>query len=99
MEKENDTKVILITEKELIDIVCNLNDDIYDHFDVNYDGGIYFEYRTIGNASIITFLGLTIWCSEEEGYEITPEDIISSANALIDQIKSIPRLKYSKTNG
>ena len=93
---EDNVQDTCITEEELMDIVTCLNEDIYEHFDTDYDGEIYCEYRTIGNASCIEFLGMQIWCSENEGYEVAGEDILNSANALLDKVKSLPSFKYSE---
>jgi len=78
-----------ISESTLLDIVNTLNEDIYEQVDTDYEGEIYFEYQTIGVASVISFLGYAIWSSEGDGTDVTPQSIVDSANKLLAKVKGL----------
>lgn len=62
-----------MTDDRALDIVCDLNSDIYDLFGMS---DYYFEYGTTGNEEYITFSGITLWSSEndEREYDASKDD-------------------------
>jgi len=88
-----------ITEKEIIELVNDLNCDLFEKFEKlgeDYDGEVMLEYRTIGVASSVMFLGYQIWCSENEGWEITIQDIVDNVNKLIKMVTKLGKFKIEK---
>lgn len=53
------------TEQEMIDLVRELNGEIYDNAG---EEELQFGYSTNGNMRIIDFAGFTIWCDDHDGY-------------------------------
>jgi len=88
-------EIVEISEDNIRDIVSYLNDELYEKID-DYDGEICFEYRTIGVASIIEFLGFQVWGSENEGYEVTAQDIVNNVNKLLKLVQDLGRFTCPK---
>lgn len=89
-----DVEVPELTEEQLRNITWHLNDEMWSKMGEDYDGEIYFEYRSIGVATVIEFLGVAIWSSENEGHNVTSESIVDSANELLNKVKNLKRFAY-----
>jgi len=85
-----------ITEQDIIELVNNLNCNMFEKWGEDYDGEVIFEYRTIGVAASIMFLGYRVWGSEEEGYEIKIQDIVDNVNKLIKMVTKLGEFKIEK---
>jgi len=89
-------EIVKISEDNIRDIVSHLEDELFEKLGEDYDGEIFFAYGSIGVASNLEFLGYQIWDSEDDGYEITAQDIVDKVNKLLKLVQDLGRFTCPK---